>query len=196
MVLSDYKSKQDTYPRYDFIVNSTVPIEIRLKIYKEFLLLVKQDCSVSISTKEPNQHLSGIDSSAISTSSNEQSSIYIGLSSNREQNRTEYEAIYKQWVDVLDLSLNLDDKWNGAYYFVFKRISREGKKNVLKQFIDKYQGSQFDINLAYGGGTTFRVTASTGHNKQELLIDYLPQLPTEREELKQAFAEYIKKPTG
>jgi hypothetical protein len=79
----------------------------------------------------------------------------------------------------------------GTSYFVHKRISRAGKKSILAQFTDKYRGSQFSVNPEYGGGTTFRVIAETVHGEKETLyIDYLPQLPTEKEELGQALIEY------
>ena len=192
MKLADYKSDPDSSSRYDYIVKTTETLETKLAVFKEFLLSVKEDCSVSITTKEPGQQLRGIDSIASSTSSDEKSSIHFGLNSdNREQNGAEFAALYQQWADVLDLSLNLEDRKRSTSYFVYKRISRVGKKHILKQFIDKYEGSEFAINAGYGGGTTLRITASIDENeKQVLFIDYLPQLPTEKEELKQAYEEY------
>jgi len=166
-------------------------MEAKLEAFKEFLLLAKEDCSVSFSTKEPGHHVNGISSHAHSTSTNEKSSIYISLNTDRNKNEHEYNALHQQWVDILDISLSLEERKRGTSYFVHKRISRAGKKSVLAQFIDKYQGSQFDINSEYGGGTTLRVIADTAQGEKETLyIDYLPQLPTEKDELKQAFAEY------
>lgn len=191
MALADYKSNRTTSPRYDYLVDATQPIESKLEAFKEYLLLAKEDCSVSFSTKEPGHHVHGISSHARSTSTDEKSSIYIGLNADRNQNEAEYNALYQEWVDILDISLNLEERKRGTSYFVHKRITRAGKKSVLAQFIDKYQGSQFNINSEYGGGTTFRVIADTVQGEKETLyIDYLPQLPTEKEELKQAFAEY------
>jgi hypothetical protein len=193
MSLTDYKSNHATFPRYDYIVEAAQPIEAKLEAYKEFLLLVKEDCSVSFSTKEPGQHIQGISSNAYSTSTNEKSSVYIALNSDRNHSEAEYNLLYQQWVDVLDISLNLEERKRGTSYFVHKRISRQGKKSVLAQFINKYQGSQFHINSEYGGGTTLRVISDTVQGEKETLyIDYLPQLLTEKEEIKQAFVEYTK----
>ncbi|WP_345115024.1 hypothetical protein [Hymenobacter algoricola] len=191
MALADYKSNRSTSPRYDYQVDANQPIESKLEAFKEFLLLAKEDCSVSFSTKELGHHVHGISSHAHSTSTNEESSIYIGLNADRKLNEAEYKALHQQWVDILDISLNLEERKRGESYFVHKRITRAGKKSVLAQFIDKYQGSQYDINSEYGGGTTLRVIANTAQGEKETLyIDYLPQLQTEKDELRQAFAEY------
>jgi hypothetical protein len=108
MALADYKSNRITSPRYDYQVDASQPIESKIHAFREFLLSVKDDCSVSFSTKEPGQYVHGISSNAHSTSTNEKSSIYIGLNTDRNQNEAEYNALHQEWVDTLDISLKLE----------------------------------------------------------------------------------------
>jgi hypothetical protein len=186
-LLDDFKSR---FPEYNYYIDSNVISSDKVAAFKEFLSRFKSDCNFSMTSAEPKQYLRDVYCGAYSTSGNDTERILIVLASDREQNKQEYEALRKEWVDVLELSLDLEDKWNGTSYSAYKRLTLEGKKRILKQFFDKYKNTKLSVNDSYGGGTTFRIAATTKEGEVVLVIDYLPQRTGEASELKQALEEY------
>lgn len=187
-MLDTYRSEGTTY---QFTVDASEESETKIGIFSQFLLAFKSDCDFSINTFEVNRYAPSIECTAHSSSGENSNRIYIRLSSDIATNYKEREGIDRAWHDVLGLSLNLEDKWNGVSFLVEKRRTLKGKQMILKQFIEKYRDDAFDVNESYGGGTTFKVTANTHDGKKELLIDYLPQRVGEAIELKKAFEEYL-----
>jgi hypothetical protein len=186
--LSDFKSN---FSEYDYYIISSITSSEKISVFREFLKKFKDDCNFSMTLAEPNQHLHGVLCTAYSTSGNERKTIFIVLASDREHNKQEYLALRKEWVNVLELSLDLEDKWNGSNYSVYKRLTLEGKQRLLKQFVEKYKGSHFDSNDSFGGGTAFKVLASRNTDKHELIIEYLPERGKESDYLTNYLLEYI-----
>jgi hypothetical protein len=186
-LLNEFKSK---LPDYSYYIDSQVISSDKIAIFRQFLSMYKADCNFSMTLAESRQYLHDVHCVAYSTSGNDTERILILLARDKEQNQQEYAALRKEWVDVLELSLDLEDKWNGESYSVYKRLTLDGKKRILKQFVTKHHGRNLSIIDSYGGGTTFKVVADTEEDKSVLLIDYLPQREGEAIELKQALEEY------
>lgn len=178
------------YSRYQYIIKADEPTEAKLGVFRQFLLKFKADCDFSITGYEPNVYHAGIQCTAYSSSGENSNTIYIGIASDQLLNYKERKEIDRVWSEVLGLSLNLEDKWDGTSYLVEKRRTLRGKQMLLKQFIEKYRGAKLDINDAYNGGTTFKVVASTEQENTPILIEYLPQRAGEAAELRAGLAEY------
>lgn len=192
--LDAYKSEthRSHSSRYQYIINADEPTEAKLGVFRQFLLKFKSDCDFSITSYEPNAYHSSIQCTAYSSSGESSNTIYIGVASDRLLNYRERREIDSVWHEVLGLSLNLEDKWDGTSYVVEKRRTLKGKQMLLKQFIEKYRGAKLDINDSYNGGATFKVVASTEQEKIPLLIEYLPQRAGEAAELRVGLDEYQK----
>ena len=186
MTLANFRS---IFPNYDYYVGHEVSTPEKLDAFHQFLSKFKDDCNFSITSYEPNQTIASVLCTAFSTSSNYIAKIFIALSSDREVNLEERKAIDSEWIKILQISLQLEDKWNGVNYSVYKRLTLNGKKRLLEQFVAKYPSAKFEINSMFGGGTTFKVTANDEDGTHELLIDYLPQREGEAIELEQHFSE-------
>jgi hypothetical protein len=186
-MLEEYRT-QDA--RYQFIVGADVKSETKVGIFRQFLLAFKSDCDFSINSFDVDHYIPSVQCTAYSSSGESSNTIYISLSRDKVINHSEREAIHRSWNDVLGLSLNLKDKWNGVNYTVEKMRTLRGKQILLKQFVENYRDYKFDFNDSYGGGTTFKVTANNQFDKKELLIDYLPKRAGEAIELRRALEEY------
>lgn len=178
--------------RYQYVIKADEPTETKLGVFRQFLLKFKADCDFSITSYEPNIYHTGIQCTAYSSSGENSNTIYIGIASDRLLNYKERREIDGVWSEVLGLSLNLEDKWDGTSYVVEKRRTLRGKQMLLKQFVEKYRGAKLDINDAYNGGTAFKVVASTEQEKTSILIEYLPQRAGEAAELRTGLDEYQK----
>ncbi|MBO2010868.1 hypothetical protein [Hymenobacter negativus] len=187
-LLDDFKS-QDS--RYQYIVDASESSETKLGIFSQFLLRYEADCDFSITTYEPRVYNKSVECSALSSSGESTNRIFIGISPDEQTNFSERTAIDGAWRDVLGLSLNLEDKWDGVSYSVEMRRSLRGKKLILQQFVNKYNGAKFKVNPAYAGRTIFKVVANNEGSEHELLIAYFPQRTNEESELKQALDEYM-----
>lgn len=186
-MLENYKSR---FPDYQYYVNAEEDSETKLGIFEQFLMKFKSDCDFSITSYEPESYNLRISCTAYSSSGETSSTILLGIASDRAKNYEERKAIDRAWHDILGLSLNLEDKWNGISYVAEKRRTLKGKLIILKQFVDKYRHAELSINASYSGKTALRVVAKTENQSKELLIEYLPQRADEQAELTQALEEY------
>lgn len=178
--------------RYQYVIKADELTATKLGVFRQFLLKFKADCDFSITSYEPNVYHAGIQCTAYSSSGENSNTIYIGIASDRLLNYKERKEIDGVWSEVLGLSLNLEDKWDGTSYVVEKRRTLRGKQMLLKQFVEKYRGAKLDSNDAYNGGTAFKVVASTEQEKTAILIEYLPQRAGEAAELRIGLDEYQK----
>jgi len=186
-LLETYKS-QNT--RYQYLVKADEKSELKLGIFRQFLQAFKADCDFSITGYEPETYSASIQCTAYSSSGESSNTIYVGLAVDKATNYKEREEIDRAWLNILGLSLNLADKWDGVNFVVEKRRTLKGKQILLKQFVEKYRASDFQVNDSYNGGTVFRIVATTGQEKTALLIEYLPQRIGEAAELREALQEY------
>ena len=189
--LEEYRgeSHRSRSKRYQYIIDADEATEKKLGLFRQFLLKFKADCDFSITSYEPNTYSQGIQCTAFSSSGESSNTIYLGIANDRLLNYKERKEMDRVWHDVLGLSLNLDDKWNGTSYVVEKRRTLKGKLILLKQFVEKYSGAEFEVNESYNSGDIFKVTANTEEGKVLLLIELLPQRPGEVTELGAALDE-------
>jgi hypothetical protein len=188
-LLADYQTQQpdDTY---QYRVPAQEVTETKLGVFRQFLQTFMADCDFSKTTFEANQYAADTTCTAYSSSGENSHTIWLGLAAEPEANYRERKEIDAIWHDVLGLSLLLEDKWNGVNYTVEARRTLNGKKILLKKFIEQHQGAKLKCNAAYNGGRVFKVVASTRKGQKELLIEYLPQRGGEVAELQQVLEEY------
>lgn len=185
--LESYKSR---FPEYQYYVRNEEDSATKVGIFEQFLLKFKADCDFSITGYEPNVYTRRIQCTAFSSSGESSSTILLGIADDQVKNYEERQAIDRAWHDMLGLSLNLADKWNGVSYVVEKRRTLKGKQIILKQFVEQHRDAKLSVNASYSGKTAFRVVATAGNESKELLIEYLPQRADEPAELQQALEEY------
>ena len=193
-LLADYQTQgPDTIYQYE--VPAQEASETKLGVFRQFLQAFTADCDFSKTTFEADQYAADVTCTAYSSSGGDSYKIWLGLASEQEANYWERQEIDATWHDVLGLSLLLQDKWNGVNYTVEARRTLNGKKILLKKFIEKYKDAKLKCNAAYNGGRVFKVAASTRKGQKELLIEYLPQRGGEVAELQQALEEYQQQAT-
>lgn len=175
MPLSQHEHK---HPAYTYFIAGNEPLSEKVDSLREFLLKYKETDEFEEKKDGSNYWHNMI----VSVRGKNTPTLCIALPrdhANAEQDA----ALDKTWLDTLELSCKLEDRWNGTAYTVFKRRSLECKQMVLEQFLKKYDNTTFEIEAAYNENSAFRIVATGYDYKPELIIHYHPEKSNEHSEL-------------
>lgn len=169
MRLEDYKVE---HPNYQYIVPTTISPEDKVELLREFLTPYRDCEEYDFTSSSDGGDDDPITYFIASPYFDGAPKILIQIPTGEKQ-KAESKAIRNAWVDILQLSCKLEDRWNGSIYHVSKRRSLKCKEMILEQFLRKYEGFQYKVESNYDEKKALQVLADYGSSSVSLVMYYM-----------------------
>jgi predicted nucleic acid-binding protein len=180
----------DKHPSYTYYVSNDNDLEVKISALRNFLLLYKEDYEYSYSTSEGV--FPRVIVTALTPDINSQPTLYIEPEKSFFGNTEEGRMLKEVFNDTLELWCKLDKVWDGSNYVVFWRRGLECKKMLMKEFVNKYQHDDLELEVIDADPYKyFTVKASSSLGSTSLVLGLNDAIPNEIQHLKSNFKELI-----
>jgi hypothetical protein len=174
MTLEDYKVDNN---EITYLVRADVPLDEKLTLLHQFLAPYhySQECNFIKSNDDidtENGQETVFSYMVVGPNISGAPKMMICTAKDAIHRQVESKALEQAWVDILELRIDLSQRWDGSGYHVGRMRSLNAKVRLLEQFLTEHEGSEFDIESGSTKNKFMRIVANPTSDKVRLLIEY------------------------